>query len=286
MFDKVLLCTDSPSVLCGSNEPLQNETSKASPPTGQPRGANVGRSRAKKQGKKKETIDLSTLLIQCAQAVSAGDCRNADDLLKQIRQHSSPFGDGSQRVAHFFANGLEARLAGTGIGAQIFYASLASKRISTSDMLKAYKVHLSACPFRRTSLFFANRMIYNVAEKAKRLHIIDFGIQYGFHWPLMIQKLSKRPGGPPKLRITGIELPQPGFRPTELIEETGRRLTKYCERFNVPFEYQAIASNNWETIEIERLTIDKRGACCELLFRSKNILDETVKKRPVHGMHF
>ncbi|KAB1225944.1 Scarecrow-like protein 34 [Morella rubra] len=61
---------------------------------------------------------------------------------------------------------------------------------------------------------------------------------------------------------------QPGFRPAERIEETGRRLTKYCERFNVPFEYHAIASNNWETIEIERLTIDRSEVlavnCCSL----------------------
>ncbi len=126
---------------------MQNEASKASQPNGQPQGANGGKSRSKKQGKMKETVDLRTLLILCAQAVSAGDSRTANELLKQIRQHSSPYGDGSQRLAHFFANGLEARLAGTGTGTQIFYSSLISKRISASQILKAYKVHLSATPF-------------------------------------------------------------------------------------------------------------------------------------------
>ncbi|KAB1225943.1 Scarecrow-like protein 33 [Morella rubra] len=254
-----------------------NEASQASQKNGQPKEGNCGKSRAKKQGKKKETVDLRYLLMLCAQAVSAGDSRTANELLRKIRQHSSPFGDGSQRLAHYFANGLEARLASSGTG--IFYPSLFSKRISTSEILKAYKLHLSVCPFKRVSFFFGNTMIYKVAEKAPSLHIIDFGILYGFHWPLLIQKLSNRPGGPPKLRITGIQFPQPGFRPTERMDQTGRRLAKYCERFNVSFEYHAIASQNWETIRIEDLTIDESEVLAvNCSFKLKNLLDETVEE--------
>jgi hypothetical protein len=279
MFDKLLVSTEAISLPYNNNEPVQNEAGKASQPNGQPQGSIDGKRRAKKQGKKKETVDLRTLLIQCAQAVSAGDIRTANELLKQIRQHSSPYGDGSQRFTHFFANGLEARLAGTGTGTQIFYSSLISKRISASEMLKAYNVPLSAIPFMRISLFFANKMINKVAEKATRLHIIDFGVEYGFHWPLLIHMLSKRVGGPPKLRITGIDFPQPGFRPTESIEETGHRLAKYCERFDVPFEYHALASQNWETIQIEDLKIDRNEVLAvNCWYRFKNVLDETVEE--------
>ncbi|GJU72440.1 scarecrow-like protein 9 [Tanacetum coccineum] len=46
---------------------------------------------------KEEVIDLTTLLVTCAQAVEADDTRNASELLRQIRQHALPFGDGSQR---------------------------------------------------------------------------------------------------------------------------------------------------------------------------------------------
>ncbi|XP_059431314.1 scarecrow-like protein 34 [Corylus avellana] len=283
MFDKLFVSTEAISLPHdnNNNETVQNEASKASQPNAQPQGVSGGKSRAKKQDKKKETVDLRTLLIQCAQAVSTGDIRIANELLKQIRQHCSPYGDGSQRLAHFFANGLEARLAGTGTGTgtQIFYSSLIFKRISASEMLKAYNVSLSAIPFKRISLFFANKMINKVAEKATRLHIIDFGVEYGFHWPLLIHMLSKRVGGPPKLRITGIEIPQPGFRPTESIEETGRRLAKYCERFDVPFEYHALASQNWETIQIEDLKIDRNEVLVvNCWYRFKNVLDETVEE--------
>ncbi|CAH8356547.1 unnamed protein product [Eruca vesicaria subsp. sativa] len=54
---------------------------------------------------------------------------------------------------------------------------------------------------------------------------------------------KEHPGGPPTLRVTGIELPQLGFRPSERLEETGRRLKRFCDKFNVPFEYNFIAKN-------------------------------------------
>ncbi|KAK0603066.1 hypothetical protein LWI29_001058 [Acer saccharum] len=281
MFDKVLLiCTDSKGLpnMCPAEVPVEAVQTGESNSLQLNGKSNGGKSRGKKQGKKKtETVDLRTLLILCAQAVSTNDCRTANELLKQIRQHSSPTGDGSQRLAHFFANGLEARMAGSGMGNKIFFTSFAQKS-TTADILKCYKVYLQACPFTKFSIFFANKMILNMAEKSKTLHIVDFGILYGFQWPVLIQLLSMLPDGPPKLRITGIEYPQPGFRPAERIEETGRRLEKYCERFNVPFEYNGIASQNWETIRIEDLKI-KTGEVLAVncLFRFKNLLDETVE---------
>lgn len=146
----------------------------------------------------------------CAQAVAADDRRNANDLLKQIRQNASSTGDGMQRVAHIFADGLEARMAGS--GTQIYKAFM-SKHTSAADVLKAYHLFLAACPFKKLSNFFSNKTIMNVAQNAKRLHIVDFGILYGFQWPCLIQRLSSRENGPPELRITGIDFPHPGFRP-------------------------------------------------------------------------
>ncbi|CAA2980362.1 scarecrow 14 [Olea europaea subsp. europaea] len=61
-------------------------------------------------------------------------------------------------------------------------------------------------------------------------------------------------------------------------EETGRRLAKYCERFGVPFEYQAIATQNWETIKIEDLKITHGEVLAvNCLFRFGRLLDETVE---------
>lgn len=270
MFDMVLLnCGQSESAL---REALQNETSKITKEKNW-KGSNSVKARGRKRRGKKDVVDLRTLLTLCAQAVAANDQRNANELLKQIRQHSSPTGDGMQRMAQCFADGLEARLAGS--GTQI-YNALISQRTSAADILKAYHLFLAACPFRKLSNFFSNKTIMSLAENATTLHIVDFGIMYGFQWPCLIQRLSSRPGGPPKLRITGIDLPKPGFRPAERVEETGRRLANYAATFKVPFEFNAIAQK-WDTIQLEDLKIDKDEVLVvNCLYRFRYLLDETV----------
>ncbi|KAM5583579.1 scarecrow-like protein 14 [Rosa sericea] len=270
IFDKVLLCKpleskDDEASKNGANNALQQDVQSVEIVNGKVRGKN--------QGNKKKVIDLRALLILCAQAVSVDDRETASELLKQIMQHSSPFGDCAQRLAHCFANALEARLAGT--GTQI-YTALSTKRMSAADMLKFYRAYIAACPLNKMSLIFANHMILKAAEKAETLHIIDFGILYGFQWPALIHCLSRRPGGPPKLRITGVELPLSGFRPEERVQETGHRLAKYCRRFNVPFEYYAIAKK-WETVQFDDLKVQRNEVLAvNCVCRFKNLLDETV----------
>ncbi|KAK3405128.1 hypothetical protein EUGRSUZ_K01383 [Eucalyptus grandis] len=106
----------------------------------------AGRGRGKKKRGKVEVVDVRTLLIQCAQAVASNDHRSANALLNEIRKHASPFGNGTQRLAHYFANGLEARLAGT--GSQIC-RGLVNRKTTAADMLNAYQLYLAACPFQR-----------------------------------------------------------------------------------------------------------------------------------------
>lgn len=274
-FDIVLLHSmgKGEEALTAYRQNLQSAICKNIQQNGNSKGPGGGKGRGKKQNGKRDVVDLRTLLITCAQAVAADDRRSANELLKQIRQHSSPFGDGNQRLANCFADGLEARLAGT--GSQI-YKALVNKRTSAADYLKAYHLYLASCPFRKISCFASNKTIIIKSANSMRVHIIDFGILYGFQWPTFIQRIAARNGGPPKVRITGIEFPQPGFRPAERIEETGRRLADYAESFNVPFEYNAIAKK-WETITLEDLKLDKdEFLVVNCLYRFKNLHDETV----------
>ncbi|CAM8965141.1 unnamed protein product [Rhodiola kirilowii] len=269
MFDKVLL-------ICGGEhesalrEAFLNEAKKNDQLNIQAKG---GKSQGKKSKSKREIVDLRTLLTLCAQAVAANDQRVSMDLLKQIRQHSSDKGDGMQRMAHYFANGLEARLAGSGTP---FYKPFLHRHRSAADLLKAYQMYLAISPFRKISNFFANKTIMQVAENKMKLHIIDLGILFGFQWPCLIQRLSARAEGPPKIRITGIDFPQPGFKPAEKVEETGRRLANYAESFDVPFEYNGIAKE-WETITIEDLKLrDDEVLVVNCMFNLRNVLDESV----------
>lgn len=115
MYDKVLLCPHSnahlhkdPS-LClehdhdaspnGADRKLQqNQDEPAKGSNGGGRGCH------REKGNKKE-VDIRTLQSQCEQAISRAEIRTANELLNQIRQHSSPYGDG-----HYFDNALEARV--------------------------------------------------------------------------------------------------------------------------------------------------------------------------------
>ena len=206
------------------------------------------------------------------------DQRTPTELLGNIRQHSSPFGDGTERLAHYFAKGLEVRLNGTRTPLYTPIPSIGTLAAMplAADVLKAYILYGSVCPFKRISNVFANRYIAKLAEKATTVHVIDFGIGYGFQWPCLIQRLSTRYGGPPKIRITGIDFPQPGFRPAERIEATGRRLRKCCEIVNVPFEYNAIAKR-WESIQFQDLKIERDELIVvNCMYRLRNLPDDSV----------
>ncbi|KAF6987344.1 hypothetical protein CFC21_004999 [Triticum aestivum] len=222
---------------------------------------------------RRELVDLGTLLVQCAQAVAEHDHLEASELLKKIRQHSSADGDCTQRLAFYLADGLEARLAG--IGSQV-YRNLMERRTSTTDWLDACSHFHSSCPFDRTAHYFASQAILGVSQGQPRVHIVDFGIGFGLQWPLMIQRFSQQEEGAPKLRITGIDVPQPGFHPCEMIEETGKRLADYANMFKVPFQYQGIAASRWDTIKIEDLNIDEDEVLIiNCMFRMKNLGHET-----------
>ncbi|XP_047071808.1 scarecrow-like protein 30 [Lolium rigidum] len=272
MFDNVLLC-NCPDCELQSPLPDESEITKAYVKgSGNRRGRKKGKTKAA-AAIEEESVDLTTLLIHCAQAAAIDDHRSSGELLKQIRRHSSAHGDAGQRLAHYVANGLEARLAGVG---STVHRSLVAHRTSIADMLKIYTLYGTACPFLRMSRFFSNQAILQASKGAARLHIIDYGIDHGFQWPVFLQRVAKLDGPHPRIRITAIDLPQPGFRPAERIEATGRRLHDYARMYNIPFEYHAIAAK-WDTIRIEDLRIDKDELLIvNCLFRMRHMMDETV----------
>uniref|UniRef100_A0A453HTA8 Uncharacterized protein n=1 Tax=Aegilops tauschii subsp. strangulata TaxID=200361 RepID=A0A453HTA8_AEGTS len=218
-------------------------------------------------------VDLRTMLIHCAQAVATGDHRGSNELLRQIKQHSSPKGDATQRLAYCFAEGLEARLAGTG---SHVYRSLVAKSTSVGEFLRAYKLYMAASSFKKVNFIFVGKIIMDAMVGKSRLHIVDYNVEYGFQWPGLLQMLAEREGGPPEVRITGIDVPQPGFRPAFQIEETGRRLSKCAQEFGVPFKYHGIPAK-LETVHAEDLKIDPYEV---LIVTSQygfsNLMDESV----------
>ncbi|CAH9148422.1 unnamed protein product [Cuscuta epithymum] len=256
VFDKVLLCCD--------------EEEDGPSRVGQKGGR---RHYSRKRGDNCEiVVDVVSLLTSCAQPINDGDYRGAQAELKKIRQNSSPTGNADQRLAHIYADALEARLTGTHTRV---YQPISPKSLIVSELAKS---DMTEWPIMRMSVFFSNTMIYEAASRCSSLHIIDFGILHGIQWPTLIRDLSKRRGGPPRLRITGIELPQPGFRPSQMLAETGLRLENFCKCFGVPFKFNALTAQHWEAIKIDDLKLVSGGEMiavnCNIRF--EHLLDETV----------
>ncbi|KAJ4781056.1 GRAS transcription factor [Rhynchospora pubera] len=226
-----------------------------------------------KQTVKEHFTDVKDLLIRCSHLVATSDCQAAEDIIKQIRKQSSPDGDSTHRLALVLADALEARLTGTG---SEVYNRFVSKRISTSDILKIQYLLMTLTPFLRATYCIAKDRILKLVDKASKLHIIDFGIGFGFQWPSLIQDLSEQKDGVVKLKITGIDFPRPGFRPTERVDETGRRLAEYAKSFNVPFEYNGIVSK-LEDICNEDLKIEKDELLVvNSMYRFRQLGDESI----------
>jgi hypothetical protein len=271
-FDRILLCY---GLGCFNETRNLREFMAKQASMNSTKGQSKGPTQQKPRGKRqinKEVVDLRTLLIHCAQAVAADDRPLATELIKKIRQHSSPDGDCTQRLAFYLVDGLEARLAG--IGTQVYHKLLA-KQVVDEEVFKIYNLCLAAFPLLRASYTFANRTILEASKGQSKVHIVDFGICFGFQWPSLIQQFSEQEV-PPKLRITGIDVARPGFGTLEITEKAGKRLADYANMFKVPFQYQGISSR-YENIQIEDLNIEEGEVLIiNSLYRMKTLGDETV----------
>ncbi|VAI24891.1 unnamed protein product [Triticum turgidum subsp. durum] len=217
--------------------------------------------------------DLETLLTRCAEAVVSNDVRGAGKLLERIKCHSSPTGDARQRLAHYFTQGLEARLAGTG---SRLYRSLMGKRTSVLELIRAFHLHTAVSCSIKVGLLFSTNTIYKAVAGRRKLHIVHYGMTTGFQWPDLLRLLANREGGPPEVRITGINTPLHGPCPDALMQEAGHRLDNCASQFGVPFKFHAIASKP-EDVRAEDLHIDPDEVLVvSSLYEFRTLMDESL----------
>jgi len=86
-------------------------------------------------------------------------------------------------------------------GAQLS-TSLDNDTPSIGSMLQAYKSIVMDVPYIKFGIQFCITQILDVFKGVMHVHMVDYGILYGLHWPCLIKKLAMRPEGPPHLHIT------------------------------------------------------------------------------------
>ncbi|KAG6427729.1 hypothetical protein SASPL_111976 [Salvia splendens] len=207
------------------------------------------REERRQQEKDEQGLHLLTLLLQCAEAVSADNLEEANRMLLEISQVATPFGTSAQRVAAYFSEAMSARIVSSCLG---IYAALPTVP-HTQKLASAFQVFNGISPLVKFSHFTANQAIQEALEREDRVHIIDLDIMQGLQWPGLFHILASRPGGPPFVRLTGLG------NSTEALQATGKRLSDFADKLGLPFEFCPLA-DKVGNLNPEKLNISKREA--------------------------
>lgn len=195
--------------------------------------------------------DLKQALIACAKAVSDNDLLMAQWLMDEVRQIVSVSGEPIQRLGAYILEGLVARLASSG---NSICKALRCKEPANAELLSYMHILYEVCPYFKFGYMSANGAIAEAMKDENRVHIIDFQIAQGSQWVTLIQAFAARPGGPPHIRITGIDDSTSAYARGGGLNIVGKRLCRLAESFKVPFEFHA-ASMPGSEVQLENLGV-------------------------------
>ncbi|KAJ0046352.1 hypothetical protein Pint_03970 [Pistacia integerrima] len=195
--------------------------------------------------------DLKEVLCTCAKAIENNDMYTTECLMTGLRQMVSVSGEPVQRLGAYMLEGLVARLASTG---SCIYKALRCKEPASAELFSYMHLLYEICPYFKFGYMSANGAIAEAMKDESRVHIIDFQIAQGTQWIILIIALASRPGGPPMVRITGIDDTTSAYARGGGLEVVGQRLSKLAEAYKVPFEFHAAAMSGSE-VQLENLGV-------------------------------
>ncbi|XP_071695812.1 scarecrow-like protein 21 [Rutidosis leptorrhynchoides] len=198
---------------------------------------NPGDEECRKMGELIARGVLEQGLFACAEAVSENNTITAERLISVLQPLVSISGDPTQRLAAYMLEGIVSRFYGSG---STIHKSLKRKEPSSCDLFSYMTLLNEACPYFKFGYLSANGAIVEATKNEDRIHIIDLQIAQGGQWETLIQALAGRPGGPPKLRITGLDDSRNAFARGGGLNIVGQRLAKLAESLKVPFEFHGV----------------------------------------------
>ncbi|XP_047341015.1 scarecrow-like protein 21 [Impatiens glandulifera] len=181
--------------------------------------------------------NLKHLLVSCAKALSDNRMDDFVKLVRKARESVSVTGEPIQRVGAYMVEGLVARRDASGTN---IYKSLKCKEPQGKDLLSYMHVLYEICPYLKFGYMAANGAIAEACRNEDRIHIIDFQICQGTQWMTLLQALAARPGGPPHVRITGIDDPVSKHARGDTLEAVGHRLAAISDKFKIPIEFHPV----------------------------------------------
>ncbi|CAJ1963951.1 unnamed protein product [Sphenostylis stenocarpa] len=181
--------------------------------------------------------DLKEMLYTCAKAMAVNDMETTEWMISESRKMVSISGNPIQRLGAYVVESLVARMAATG---STIYKSLKCSEPTGNELLSYMHVLYEVCPYFKFGYMSANGAIAEALKEEREVHIIDFQISQGTQWVSLIQALARRPGGPPKIRISGVDDSFSSYARGGGLDIVGKRLSALAQSCNVPFEFNAV----------------------------------------------
>lgn len=182
----------------------------------------------------KEMKELKRLLIECAEALYENRIDVFKALIEETRNYTSVNGDPIQRLGDYMREGLVARYENSGTN---IYRALRCRQPESKELLSYMRKLYDICPYFKFGYMAANGAIAEAMRNEEKIHIIDFQVAQGTQWMTLIQALAARPGGPPHVRITGIDDPVSEYARGCNLQLVGMTLTEMSNKFNIPLEF-------------------------------------------------
>lgn len=196
-------------------------------------------------------LDMKQMLLVCAQCISDADIPRAAGLMHVLEQMVSVSGEPMQRLGAYMLEGLRARVELSG---SKIYRALKCDAPLSSDLMTYMGILFKICPYWKFAYTAANVVIREAVEYEPIIHIIDFQIAQGTQWMFLIRSLADRPGGPPSVRITGVDDPQSAHARGGGLHIVGQKLSCFAESCHVPFEFYDAAMSGCE-VQLEHLRV-------------------------------
>lgn len=148
------------------------------------------------------------LLNLCASAIASQNVSRTQHLMWVLNDLASPQGDVNQRFAAYGLKALFCRITDN----MEAIATFARPRHSEQEIsFGSDRVHRALVrfhdyvPWHQNCYTASSQTLLEVCAGKSRLHLIDVGASKGIEWPIFIDALVSRAGGPPSiLRITMI----------------------------------------------------------------------------------
>ena len=175
-------------------------------------------------------LNLITLLMECAVAISVDNLGDAHRMLLELTQLASPYkASCAERVVAYFAKAMASRVMNSWLG-------VCSPLIDHKSIHSSFQVFNNVSPFIKFAHFTSNQAILEAVNRCHSIHIIDLDIMQGLQWPAFFHILATRMEGPPEVTMTGIGASM------DLLVETGKQLSNFARRLGMSLKFHPIAS--------------------------------------------